>query len=446
MRNITIVFWGSLAALSLLWLLQATDVFTASGLFQWRGYLIQYSGILSIGCMSLAMLLALRPRWPERWLNGLDKMYRLHKWLGISGLVLAVAHWLIAIGPKWAIQWQLIVRPQRGQRPLPENELQAFLAQFRGLSKEMGEWAFYACIVLISISLIKAIPYGFFRKSHELLPVAYLSLVFHSVVLTKLDYWISPLGAVMAIMLIGGTCAAIVSLLGLVGMRRRVNGRIVDLHGFPSVKSLQVEVEIEPDWPGHKPGQFAFAISDPKEGAHPYTIASSWDPKSARVTFITKALGDHTSTLEQKLEVGQIGTIEGPYGCFTFEDGQSVQIWIGGGIGITPFVAKMKELSQHDSIGTKVVHLYYSTAEIDDEALERLADLAKAAGVSLSVVIDSRDGRLTADRIRQDVPEWRDASFWFCGPPRFGQILRADFARHGVPVESRFHQELFEMR
>ena len=167
MRNITIVFWGSLAALSLLWLLQATDVFTASGLFQWRGYLIQYSGILSIGCMSLAMLLALRPRWPERWLNGLDKMYRLHKWLGISGLVLAVAHWLIAIGPKWAIQWQLIVRPQRGQRPLPENELQAFLAQFRGLSKEMGEWAFYACIVLISISLIKAIPYGFFRKSHR---------------------------------------------------------------------------------------------------------------------------------------------------------------------------------------------------------------------------------------------------------------------------------------
>lgn len=38
----------------------------------------------------------------ERWICGLDKTYRLHKCLGISGLALAITHWLWSEGPKWA--------------------------------------------------------------------------------------------------------------------------------------------------------------------------------------------------------------------------------------------------------------------------------------------------------------------------------------------------------
>jgi predicted ferric reductase len=35
-------------------------------------------------------------------------------------------------------------------------------------------------------------------------------------------------------------------------------------------------------------------------------------------------------------------TIEGPYGCVNFIDQRPRQIWVGGGIGITPFVARLK--------------------------------------------------------------------------------------------------------
>jgi hypothetical protein len=59
---------------------------------------MQYSGVLGIGVMSVAMVLAVRPVWFESTLGGLDKMYRLHKWLGIAGLALAVSHWLLAQG------------------------------------------------------------------------------------------------------------------------------------------------------------------------------------------------------------------------------------------------------------------------------------------------------------------------------------------------------------
>ena len=69
---------------------------------------MQYTGVLGMGVMSVAMLLAVRPAWLEHRLHGLDKMYRLHKWLGISGLVLAVLHWLCAQGPKWLVQAGLL--------------------------------------------------------------------------------------------------------------------------------------------------------------------------------------------------------------------------------------------------------------------------------------------------------------------------------------------------
>jgi predicted ferric reductase len=43
------------------------------------------------------------------------------------------------------------------------------------------------------------------------------------------------------------------------------------------------------------------------------------------------------------------------------------------------------------------------------------------------------------------VPDWAQASVWFCGPADFGRSLGAELQRRGLPAR-RFHQELFEMR
>jgi predicted ferric reductase len=66
--------------------------------------------------------------------------------------------------------------------------------------------------------------------------------------------------------------------------------------------------------------------------------------------------------------------------------------------------------------------------------------------VRLHVLIDARDGYLTGERIRAAVPEWREASIWFCGPTGFGEALKRDLAGQGFPVERHFHQEFFAMR
>lgn len=323
--------------------------------------------------------------------------------------------------------------------------------RLRGAAEGVGEWAFYIAVLLIALALIQRFPYRLFYKTHRLMAVAYLALVFHAVVLTKFDYWTTPVGWVLALLLAGGTVAAVIVLLRRVGAGRQVQGRIASIHYYPGVRALETEIEVPHGWPGHKAGQFAFATSDASEGAHPYTIASGWRDDDRRITFITKELGDHTSRLREQLRVGQAVKVEGPYGCFTFDDALPRQIWIGGGIGITPFIARMKHFALEraaapDSPRKQTIDLFHTTADYDEEAIAKMTADAAAADVHLHVLLDARDGLLTGERIRAVVPEWSEASIWFCGPTGFGEALRRDFAAHGLPVNDRFHQELFSMR
>src|SRR3546814_2176504 len=79
-------------------------------------------------------------------------------------------------------------------------------------------------------------------------------------------------------------------------------GRITAIHYYPGVRALETTLDVEQGWPGHRPGQFAFAVSDPAEGPHPYTIASAWSEQERRITFIAKGLGDHTRRLPRSEE------------------------------------------------------------------------------------------------------------------------------------------------
>ena len=57
----------------------------------WEAYLalLYGTGVLSIGLMSVGMLLTLRAPSIDRLLGSLDRSYRLHKWIGILGVLSA---------------------------------------------------------------------------------------------------------------------------------------------------------------------------------------------------------------------------------------------------------------------------------------------------------------------------------------------------------------------
>jgi predicted ferric reductase len=103
----------------------------------------------------------------------------------------------------------------------------------------------------------------------------------------------------------------------------------------------------------------------------------------------------------------------------------------------------MKQLAR--APGSQAIDLFHPTADYAQAAIDKLNSDARAADVRLHLLVSGRDGRLDAERIRAAVPQWRDASLWFCGPAEFGEALRRDFVAAGLSPDD-FHQELFEMR
>jgi len=236
--------------------------------------------------------------------------------------------------------------------------------------------------------------------------------------------------------------AALMVLFRRVAVGRQVVGEVAALRNHAALDVMEVEVLCKGRWAGHEPGQFAFVTLHADEGPHPYTISSAWTG-DGHILFIIKALGDYTRTLSERLRIGDVVKIEGPYGRFNFQGAQRRQIWVGAGIGITPFIARMKALA--GAPDGKSIDLFHPTAVYDEHAIGLMSRDAKAAGVRLHVLWNERDGLLNAARIADQVPDWRDADVWFCGPAPFGQSLKKDLVALGLP-ELRFHQELFQMR
>ncbi len=271
----------------------------------------------------------------------------------------------------------------------------------------------------------------------------FLAVAFHSIVLMESGYWVLPIGWLTAVVIGAGTVTGILALLRVFAGGGTATGTVASTQYYPELRVLETNLTVDDRWPGHRPGQFAFVTTDRAAGAHPFTISTAWNPDDRTIGFIAKELGDHTARLRDHLGEGRRAVLEGPYGNFTFDDHKPRQIWIGAGIGITPFVARMRHPARQP--GAAAVDLFHSTTDVSDIALAKMRADAERAGVRLHILVSPRDGRLDTDKICAAVPDWSTASVWFCGPMRFGAALRRSFLSRGLSARD-FHQELFEMR
>lgn len=215
-----------IAATLIVWLTAEIPLWLGSSATRQLGdAVMQGTGLLSIVLMSASLTLAARPRIVEGWMDGLDKMYRLHKWLGIANLIVAAIHWQ-AYGSS-----DLTSRapnPQLACRPM-------LRAAGRDLSSHSTIWPW-------------------------LFVPTYLFLIFHSVILLEVGSWVSLLGPLLALVMATGAC------LGIVCFRvvdDRAMGEIIGLTRHEAVSSLELEVQLDSRWSGHKAGQFAFLTIDP---------------------------------------------------------------------------------------------------------------------------------------------------------------------------------------
>jgi predicted ferric reductase len=385
-------------------------------------------GAVSIVAMSQIFILTAFPRHLEPLFGGLDRMYVVHKWLGIVALALMAAHDMVE----------------------PELERWARETNLGEFAEELGEIAYYGFIGLVLVSWIKRlpfvdieIPWQIWRFSHRFMGVLFALAAFHLVFIDSPIPRDAPFTIYM-----NAACAVGLLAYGYTEriarrLRRRFY-RVTEITHKGSTAQITLAPQGRPMiW---RPGQFAF-LSAPAIGmgeSHPFTITNT-PQADGTLRFAIKSLGDWTRALPCTLRVGAGVHIEGPYGRFDFRKGSSRQVWLAGGVGITPFLAWAESLTGAE---TRTIHLFYSVAKLEEAiGLEVLtAAAARNPHFTFDMIASDREGRLTAARMISDAPfPIRGSDLYFCGPSGLKDCVLHDLNAHGQAPRRVFF-ERFEFR
>ena len=381
----------------------------------------QYIGVVALILMGISQLFATRLRFLEMLFGSLDRQYILHKWLGIMTLALIFLHENIDAG----------VRGLGGK------------GQLNDLGESLGEWSFNGLIFLVILSIAMIIPYHIWKKSHKFIGAFFILGAFHYFLIQKPFENFDPLGVYVSFFCIIGILSYLYTLIP---------------HGMAQgktaykIKSLQetggaMAIELSPIAKGikHQAGQFAFIQfqNDPKKEIHPFTISSA-PQKNGDLRFSIKALGDFTNKLSDFASIDSDVLISHPYGHFTQSRAKKSNIWVAGGIGITPFLSWAQDLTEL----AEPIHLFYCVKNQGlaphIEEIQRISD--HLDNFYLHLIESNKNSRLDMDMILQKSqinPKGMDIAF--CGPKAMRKTLYTQYRQNGGRL-SHFRFEEFEMR
>ena len=391
-----------------------------AALSPWRSVSI-VSAWLGTGLLVGSLLLMVRGPRLAAFLGGLDVQYRWHHRSGTVAYVLLLLH-------------PLAIALDAGAQS-PQLAWQALAPWFQRWPLWLG-WAGLLCLMFgLATTFSFDLPYRRWRALHYLAGFGVLCGLLHvwAVAGEPGALWLFIALAVFAL------CWRLFGVdLGIAAHAYRVRSvakpaaRMIEAVLEPCGARLRVE-----------PGQFVFAAFG--DGPHfhgcgefhPFTVSGIGADGSLAVGI--KALGPCSSHL-QALAAGVLLRLEGPFGNFLAGRHSSPQLWIAGGIGITPFLAALRrERLTHP---TTLIYLYRSDA--DAAYLDELKTLA-AAERTLTLISMRADGAPDFDALLGNIEHVSGRVVCLCGPAPLIDAARASLDRHGVPGAS-IHFERFDFR
>ncbi|MDF2882355.1 MAG: putative ferric reductase [Clostridiaceae bacterium] len=388
----------------------------------------QYSQLLaSFAMAAFAMInfISTRHRLLDYLFDGLDKSYIYHKYLSISALLLVVIH-NITIGMARRIEFREGIR-------IPRDPYAMY-----------GSFSLYLFVVLISIAILaKKLNYERWKSIHKFMPIPYAMGIYH--------YYGSANYAVFSV----SAYAMWMDFLNILGVASAVYSIFLyEKTAFKyhfKIKNLQVVADDTLEITGSalgksmkfKPGQFAFiktAGKDNKLPSHPFTISEA--PKHGEIQFTIKALGDDTRAIFNTLKIGDEFAAAGPHGKFNYETGTKNQIWIAGGIGVTPFRSFLQSVISKDYN----IDFFYSYKNEKEAAyVDELKELANDENFKLHLINTKEQGRLTVNEICKYAKFEDTTDVYFCGPRPMRESLRKQFESSSLKV-GQFHFEHFQFK
>ena len=399
-------------------LIPAYQLFSLPNVTDQLALFSQYLGVMALILMAWGQILATRMPGVESLFGGLDRIYVLHKWAGIIAMTAILLHDTIDA----------------------DMEDLGVESAVTDLAETLGEMGLYGLLILVVISVATFIPYHLWKWTHKAMGAFFAAGAFHFFFILKPFEMTDAAGLYTGLFCGAGLFAYMWTLLPD-HMRPSHGYNISDMKETGGA----LAITLTPLQKGLKPvagqfGIFHFNGADKSE-PHPFSFSKIDSDGSMRVTI--KALGDFTSGLKRTLAIGQEVRVQGPYGRFLLS-AQRPQVWVAGGIGITPFLAWADALKPD----APAIHLFYcfrSEAEAPHlSEIERLA--ATKPNLTLHLFNSSEGHRLSVEDIVERMDGTMDnLKVSFCGPAALREILQANLRKYGVGSRN-FHYEEFEFR
>lgn len=382
----------------------------------------QILGLVGFSLFGVNLLLSARLRWMEKLFHGLNNVYRRHGQIGQTALVMMLFHPLFLLAKYTGGSWRAAA---------------LFLLPSSNWPQNFGWLALTSMIILIVLTLYLRPKYNIWKWTHKFLGGAFFLASLHVFLIPSDTTVYPPLKIyLLSLATIGLLAFTYRTLFGRWLVKRyrytvtqvtRLNTQVTQITLQPQGAPLRFIA-----------GQFVFIsfAADTISGeTHPFSISSS--PTDAQLTVTIKNLGDYTDHVA-RLPVGARATVEGPFGSFSYQTASNQnQIWIAGGIGITPFISMARSLP---ATGGYHIDLYYCTKN-QSEAVY-LAELQQLSPTITTIPVYSDEQvRLTADLVKQNSGALDGKDIFICAPPTMIQALKQQFMAQGVKQRLIYSEE-----
>jgi predicted ferric reductase len=387
----------------------------------WRSIAIVTAWAGSGLLVASVALMVREPRFASL-LGGLDAMYRWHHRCGSLAYALLLCHPIALALAGWSES--------------PRTAWQALAPWTQGWPGWLGWASLMFLMIGLATTFSLRLSYRRWRAFHYLLPVGVVGGLVHIYVLLGEGWLVYALTA-LALAALGWRL--IVTDFGLSAHPYLVTkvmpraARMIEAWLAPSGTRLRVS-----------PGQFvlaAFADGPRYRGCgefHPFTVSGIGAQGELAVSV--KALGPCSRHI-QELEPGVLVRLQGPFGTFLEGEPTAPQLWIAGGVGITPFVAALRR----GAVAHPTALIYLYRTPNDAAFLDELGGLA-AAHPELQLLSEATgDGLPDLEGLLSRVSGLAAREVRLCGPAVMVETAKALLRRRGVRPES-IHFESFDFR
>jgi glycine betaine catabolism B len=200
----------------------------------------------------------------------------------------------------------------------------------------------------------------------------------------------------------------------------------------------------------YKPGQYMMVTikAAGKELMHPFSLSSSPTEKDF-VEFTKKFTPNEYSLALKALKPGDWAQIDAPYGKFTFVGELPKIALLTGGIGITPFRSIIKYCTDTQQ-NTSIV-LVYGCRTPGDIAFKSEFEDMQTQNKNLRLVFTVNEptgnwnggvGNINAELVKKEMPDYKERTFYACGPPGMVQAMTNLVKELGLP-ETQLKLESF---